>query len=39
MVVYNAPVPDPGEILDTTVGRPRTASDVDVLGGVVAARR
>ncbi|MGA2926158.1 MAG: hypothetical protein ABSG43_09205 [Solirubrobacteraceae bacterium] len=28
----------PGEILDTTVGRLRTAYDVDVLGAVVAAQ-
>jgi hypothetical protein len=36
--VYNAAVPDPGEILDTTVARLRTAYDVDVIGGVVAAQ-
>jgi NAD(P)-dependent dehydrogenase (short-subunit alcohol dehydrogenase family) len=36
--VYNAALPDPGEILDTTVGRLRTAFDVDVLGAVVAAQ-
>jgi NAD(P)-dependent dehydrogenase (short-subunit alcohol dehydrogenase family) len=38
VVVYNAALPDPGEILDTTVGRLRTAFDVDVLGAVVAAQ-
>jgi len=38
VVVYNAALPDPGEILDATVGRLRTAYDVDVLGGVVAAQ-
>ena len=38
VVVYNAALPDPGEILDTTVGRLRTAYDVDVLGAVVAAQ-
>ena len=38
VAVYNAAVPDPGEILDTTVGRLRTAYDVDVLGAVVAAQ-
>src|SRR5689334_17089022 len=37
VVVYNAALPDPGEILDTTVERLRTAHDVDVLGAVVAA--
>jgi NAD(P)-dependent dehydrogenase (short-subunit alcohol dehydrogenase family) len=36
--VYNAALPDPGEILDTTVERLRTAHDVDVLGAVVAAQ-
>jgi NAD(P)-dependent dehydrogenase (short-subunit alcohol dehydrogenase family) len=36
--VYNAALPDPGEILDTTVERLRTAYDVDVLGAVVAAQ-
>jgi hypothetical protein len=35
--VYNAALPDPGEILDTTVERLRTAYDVDVLGAVVSA--
>jgi len=34
VAVYNAAQPDPGEILDTTVGRLRTAYDVDVLGAV-----
>ncbi len=38
VVVYNAAIPDPGEILDTTVERLRTAYDVDVLGAVVAAQ-
>src|ERR1700689_4283138 len=38
VVVYNAAVPDPGEILDTTLGRLRTAYAVDVLGAVVAAQ-
>jgi NAD(P)-dependent dehydrogenase (short-subunit alcohol dehydrogenase family) len=38
VVVYNAALPDPGEILDSTVERLRTAYDVDVLGAVVAAQ-
>src|SRR6201995_742168 len=38
VVVYNAALPDPGEILDTTVERLRTAHDVDVLGPVVPAQ-
>jgi NAD(P)-dependent dehydrogenase (short-subunit alcohol dehydrogenase family) len=38
VVVYNAALPDPGEILDTTVERLRTAHDVDVLGAVVAGQ-
>jgi NAD(P)-dependent dehydrogenase (short-subunit alcohol dehydrogenase family) len=38
VVVYNAALPDPGEILETTVERLRTAHDVDVLGAVVAAQ-
>jgi short-subunit dehydrogenase len=38
VAVYNAALPDPGEILDTTFGRLRTAYDVDVLGAVVAAQ-
>jgi NAD(P)-dependent dehydrogenase (short-subunit alcohol dehydrogenase family) len=37
VVVYNAAMPDPGEILDTTVERLRTAHDVDVIGAIVAA--
>jgi hypothetical protein len=36
--VYNAALPDPGEILDATVAQLRTAYAVDVLGGVVAAQ-
>ena len=38
VVVYNAALPDPGQILDTTVERLRTAYDVDVLGAVIAAQ-
>src|ERR1700753_221650 len=38
VAVYNAALPDPGPILETTVGRLRTAYAVDVLGGVVAAQ-
>src|ERR1039458_2051692 len=38
VAMYNAAMPDPGEILDTTVGRLRIAYDVDVLGAVVAAQ-
>jgi NAD(P)-dependent dehydrogenase (short-subunit alcohol dehydrogenase family) len=38
VTVYNAALPDPGEILDATVGGLRTAYDVDVLGAVVAAQ-
>jgi NAD(P)-dependent dehydrogenase (short-subunit alcohol dehydrogenase family) len=38
VAVYNAALPDPGDILDTTVRRLRTAYDVDVLGAVVAAQ-
>jgi len=38
VAVYNAALPDPGEILDTTVERLRTAYDVDVVGAVVAAQ-
>src|ERR1700722_6586974 len=38
VAVYNAALPDPGEILDTTVDRLRTAHDVDVIGAVVAAQ-
>jgi NAD(P)-dependent dehydrogenase (short-subunit alcohol dehydrogenase family) len=38
VVVYNAALPDPGQILDTTVERLRTAHDVDVIGAVVTAQ-
>jgi short-subunit dehydrogenase len=38
VVVYNAALPDPGEILDATVEQLRTAYDVDVIGAVVAAQ-
>jgi short-subunit dehydrogenase len=38
VVVYNAALPDPGEILDTSVQRLRTAYDVDVIGAVIAAQ-
>src|SRR4051794_11535936 len=38
VVVYNAALPDPGEILDITVERLRTAYDVDVIGAVVVAQ-
>ena len=38
VVVYNAALPDPGEILDATVAGLRTAYDVDVLGAVVPAQ-
>jgi NAD(P)-dependent dehydrogenase (short-subunit alcohol dehydrogenase family) len=38
VTVYNAALPDPGEILDATVEGLRTAYDVDVLGAVVAAQ-
>jgi NAD(P)-dependent dehydrogenase (short-subunit alcohol dehydrogenase family) len=38
VVVYNAALPDPGQILDTTVERLRTAHDVDVIGAVIAAQ-
>ncbi len=38
VVVDNAALPDPGQILDTTVERLRIAHDVDVLGAVVAAQ-
>jgi NAD(P)-dependent dehydrogenase (short-subunit alcohol dehydrogenase family) len=38
VVVYNAALPDPGKILDTTVEQLRTAHDVDVIGAVVAAQ-
>src|SRR6478735_8299831 len=38
VAVYNAAPPDPGEILDATIGGLRTAYDVDVIGAVVAAQ-
>jgi short-subunit dehydrogenase len=38
VMVYNAALPDPGEILDATIGQLRTAYAVDVLGAVVAAQ-
>jgi NAD(P)-dependent dehydrogenase (short-subunit alcohol dehydrogenase family) len=38
VVVYNAALPDPGQILDATLERLRTAHDVDVIGAVVAAQ-
>jgi NAD(P)-dependent dehydrogenase (short-subunit alcohol dehydrogenase family) len=38
VVVYNAALPDPGEILDTTVERLRTAHDVDAIGAVVTGQ-
>jgi NAD(P)-dependent dehydrogenase (short-subunit alcohol dehydrogenase family) len=38
VVVYNAALPDPGQILDATVEQLRTAHDVDVIGAVVAAQ-
>jgi NAD(P)-dependent dehydrogenase (short-subunit alcohol dehydrogenase family) len=38
VVVYNAALPDPGQILDATVDQLRTAHDVDVIGAVVAAQ-
>src|SRR6201996_6270856 len=38
VAVYNAALPDPGEILDTTLARLRTAYAVDVLGAIVAAQ-
>jgi NAD(P)-dependent dehydrogenase (short-subunit alcohol dehydrogenase family) len=38
VVVYNAALPDPGQILDATVERLRTAYDVDAIGAVVAAQ-
>jgi NAD(P)-dependent dehydrogenase (short-subunit alcohol dehydrogenase family) len=38
VVVYNAALPDPGQIFDATVGRLRVAHDVDVIGAVVAAQ-
>jgi NAD(P)-dependent dehydrogenase (short-subunit alcohol dehydrogenase family) len=38
VVVYNAALPDPGQILDTTVEQHRTTHDVDVIGAVIAAQ-
>jgi NAD(P)-dependent dehydrogenase (short-subunit alcohol dehydrogenase family) len=38
VIVYNAALPDPGEILDASVARLRTAHDVDVIGAVIAAQ-
>jgi NAD(P)-dependent dehydrogenase (short-subunit alcohol dehydrogenase family) len=38
VVVYNAAVLDPGQILDATLEQLRTAHDVDVIGAVVAAQ-
>lgn len=38
VVVYNAALPDPGQILDAAVEQMRTAHDVDVIGAVVAAQ-
>jgi NAD(P)-dependent dehydrogenase (short-subunit alcohol dehydrogenase family) len=38
VVVYNAALPDPGQILDATVEQLRTAHDVDVIGAVIAAQ-
>jgi NAD(P)-dependent dehydrogenase (short-subunit alcohol dehydrogenase family) len=38
VLVYNAALPDPGEILDATIQQLTTAYDVDVLGAVVAAQ-
>src|ERR1700751_3811857 len=38
VVVYNAALPDPGQILEPPVERLRTAYDVDVIGAVVAAQ-
>jgi NAD(P)-dependent dehydrogenase (short-subunit alcohol dehydrogenase family) len=38
VVVYNAALPDPGQILDATLEQLRTAHDVDVIGAVVAAQ-
>jgi NAD(P)-dependent dehydrogenase (short-subunit alcohol dehydrogenase family) len=38
VVVYNAALPDPGQILDATVEQLRTAGDVDVIGAVIAAQ-
>jgi NAD(P)-dependent dehydrogenase (short-subunit alcohol dehydrogenase family) len=38
VAVYNAALPDPGEILNATIDRLRTAYDVDVLGAVIAGQ-
>ncbi|HEX3362979.1 MAG TPA: SDR family NAD(P)-dependent oxidoreductase [Solirubrobacterales bacterium] len=38
VVVYNAALLDPGQILDTTVEQLRTTHDVDVIGAVIAAQ-
>src|ERR1700751_4378523 len=38
VTVYNAALPDPGEILETTIDRLRTAYDVDVLGAVITGQ-
>jgi NAD(P)-dependent dehydrogenase (short-subunit alcohol dehydrogenase family) len=38
VVVYNAALLDPGQILDVGVEQMRTAHDVDVIGAVVAAQ-
>jgi NAD(P)-dependent dehydrogenase (short-subunit alcohol dehydrogenase family) len=38
VVVYNAALPDPGQILEISVERLRIAYDVDVIGAVVAAQ-
>src|ERR1700748_1151833 len=38
VTVYNAALVDPGEILDTTLDRLRTAYDVDVLGAVLTGQ-
>jgi NAD(P)-dependent dehydrogenase (short-subunit alcohol dehydrogenase family) len=38
VVAYNAALPDPGQILDTTVDQLRTAHDVDVIGAILAAQ-
>jgi NAD(P)-dependent dehydrogenase (short-subunit alcohol dehydrogenase family) len=38
VVVYNAALPDPGQVLDATVAQLRIAHDVDVIGAVIAAQ-
>jgi NAD(P)-dependent dehydrogenase (short-subunit alcohol dehydrogenase family) len=38
VVIYNAALPDPGEILNATIEQLRTAYDVDVLGAVIAGQ-